>query len=264
MGFAYNDPQRLADWKNDIMNMKIIGVLALAAVAFGHGAQASQINLITNGNFDTTTYANNSQFGTGFGGQGVTGWTGGNGYQLYFFNGTATVNSANSQYDSGYNTGSEKFYTMPGSPTGGSGNFVALDGDQTNGIQGSISQTLMNLTIGATYTVTFDWATGQLQSRSGATTDNVNVSFGNQSFTTQTVSDASASSTPWLQQSFLYTATSATETLTFLAQGTPTGLPPMVALDGISVVQTPEPASIAVMGSGLVLLGYFYRRRRAA
>src|ERR1700690_2709559 len=99
---------------------------------------------------------------------------------------------------------------MPGSPTGRTGNFVALDGDQTSGIQGSISQTISGLTLGATYTVTFDWATGQLQSRSGATTDNVNVSFGNQNFTTQTVNDASGGSTPWLQQSFLYTATSTT------------------------------------------------------
>jgi hypothetical protein len=246
------------------MNIKVLaGLLALATAAFGQAAQAGQINLVTNGNFDQSSYANNSQFGTGYGGQGVTGWTGGNGYQLYFFNGTASVNSADSQFDNGYNTGSEKFYTMPGSPTGGSGNFVALDGDQTSGIQGSISQTISGLTLGATYTVTFDWATGQLQSRSGATTDNVKVSFGGQSYTTQTISNASGSSTPWLQQSFLYTATSTTETLTFLAQGTPTGLPPMVALDGISVVQTPEPASIAVMGSGLMLLGYFYRRRRA-
>ncbi len=245
------------------MKMKIIaGAFALAAVAFGHAARADQINLVTNGNFDQSSYSYNNQFGTGFGGQGVTGWTGGNGYQLYFFNGTASVNSANAQFDNGYNTGAEKFYTMPGSPTGGSGNFVALDGDQTSGIQGSISQTITGLTVGATYTVTFDWATGQLQSRSGATTDNVNVTFGGQSFTTQTISNASQSSTPWLQQSFLYTATSATETLTFLAQGTPTGLPPMVALDGISVVATPEPASIAIMGSGLALLGFFYRRHR--
>jgi hypothetical protein len=192
----------------------------------------------------------------------VTGWTGGTGYQLYFVNGTATVNSANSQYDNGYNTGLEKFYTIPGSPTGGSGNFVALDGDPTVGGGGSISQTISGLTIGASYTVTFDWATGQLQSRSGATTDNVNVTLGGQSFTTQTVSNASQSSTPWLQQSFVYTATSASETLTFLAQGTPVGLPPMVALDGISVVATPEPASIALMGSGLALLAFFYRRRQ--
>jgi hypothetical protein len=247
---------------NRLMNMKIIaGALALAAIAFGH-AQADQINLVTNGNFDQSSYVHNSQFGTGYGGQGVTGWSGGTGYQLYFVNGTATINSADSQFDNGYNNGSEKFYTMPGSPTGGSGNFVALDGDQTSGIQGSISQTLSGLTVGANYVVTFDWATGQLQSRTGATTDNVKVTLGGQSFTTQTVNNASQGSTPWLQQSFLYTATSATETLTFLAQGTPTGLPPMVALDGISVVAAPEPASIAVMGSGLILLGFFYRRQR--
>ena len=246
------------------MKMKIAAAaIAFAAFAFGQ-ARADQINLVTNGNFDQSSYSYNNQFGAGYGGQGVTGWTGGNGYQLYFFNGTATVDSANSQYDNGYNTGSEKFYTMPGSPTGGSGNFVALDGDQTNGIQGSISQTISGLTVGANYVLTFDWATGQLQSRTGATTENVKVIFGNQSFTTQTLNTASQGSDPWLQQTVLFTASSATETLTFLAQGTPTGLPPMVALDGISVVAAPEPASIAVMGSGLLLLGYFYRRRRQA
>jgi hypothetical protein len=35
----------------------------------------------------------------------------------------------------------------------------------------------------------------------------------------------------------------------------------MVALDGISVVQTPEPASLTIMATGLALLGFFYRRR---
>ena len=78
------------------------------------------------------------------------------------------------------------------------------------------------------------------------------------------VSDASQGSTPWLQQSFLYTATSTTETLTFLAQGTPTGLPPMVALDGISLTAAPEPASIALFGVGLGVLAFLRRRYRAA
>jgi len=240
--------------------MKIkIAAAVIAFAAFGQ-ARADTINLVTNGNFEQSGYSYNNQFGTGYGGQGVTGWTGGNGYQLYFFNGTASVNSANSQYDSGYNTGSEKFYTMPPSISGG--NFVALDGDQTNGIQGSISQTIGGLTAGTQYLVSFNWATGQLQSRSGATTNNIKVSFGNQSFTTQTINTPSQGSTAWLTQSFLFTATSASQVLTFLAQGTPTGLPPMVALDGISLVAAPEPASLAVMSSGLILLGFFYRRRQ--
>jgi len=242
--------------------MKIkIAAAAIAFAAFALGqARADTINLVTNGNFETTTYSHNNQFGTGYGGQGVTGWTGGNGYQLYFFAGTGSTNSADSQYDSGYNTGSEKFYTMPPSISGG--NYIGLDGDQTNGIQGSISQTIGGLTAGTQYLVSFNWATGQLQSRSGATTNNIKVTFGNQSFTTQTINTPSQGSTAWLTQSFLFTATSASQVLTFLAQGTPTGLPPMVALDGISLVAAPEPASLAVMVSGLAVLGFFHRRRQ--
>jgi hypothetical protein len=240
------------------MNIKIIAA-ALIVLACG---QAAKADLITNGYFDQSTFKNSSQFGTGYGGQGVTGWTGGGGYQLYFIAGTATTNSAASQYDTGYNNGSEKLWSMAASPTGGSGNFIALDGDPSVGGGGSISQTMTGLTIGTDYTVTFDWATGQLQSRSGATTDKVQVTLGNESFTTAVVSDASQSSTPWLQQSFTYEATSTTETLSFLAQGTPSGLPPMVALDGVSMVGVPEPASFALMGAGLVLLGLVYRRRQ--
>ena len=248
------------------MNYKILTatVVAIGALALGQTGQATQLNLVTNGNFDTTTYTHNNQFGTPYGGQGVTGWTGGGGYEIYFFAGTASTNSADSQYDSGYNTGSEKFYTMPASISGGNGNFVALDGDSAVGGGGVISQTINGLTIGSSYLLSFDWATGQLQSRSGATTDNIKVTLGNQTFTTQTIADASQSSTPWLTQTFLYTATATSETLTFLAQGTPSGLPPMVALDGISLVAAPEPTSIAMFGTALAVLGFFYRRQRRA
>jgi hypothetical protein len=248
------------------MKLKILaGAAALVVLAFGQMANAAALNLVTNGNFDSSSYTNNNQFGTPYGGQGVTGWTGGSGYQIYFFAGTATTGSANSQYDNGYGTGSEMFYTVPASQLpNATGNFVGLDGDPNVGNGGSISQTLTGLTIGSNYLLTFSWFTGQLQSRSGATTDNIAATLGNQTFTTQTVSDPSQSSTPWLTQTFLYRATATTETLTFLAQGTPSGLPPMVGLDGVSVVAAPEPASIALFGTAVAALGFFYRRRRAA
>jgi hypothetical protein len=241
------------------MNIVAATLIALATLAFGQ-ARADAINLVTNGNFETSSYAHNNQFGTGYGGQGISGWTGGNGYQLYFVGDTGATNSADSQYDSGYNTGAEKFYTMPNSISGG--NYVGLDGDQTNGIQGSISQTVTGLTAGAYYSLSFSWATGQLQSRTGATTNSIQVSFGNQTFTTPVISTPSQGSTPWLTQTVLFKATGTSQVLSFLSAGTPAGLPPMVALDGVSLVAAPEPASLAVMSTGLVLLGFFYRRRQ--
>lgn len=247
------------------MNTKLIfAAAAFAGLMLGQAAKADSINLVTNGNFDQTTYTHNNQFGSPYGGQGVTGWTGGSGYQLYFFGGKAASDSADSQYDSGYDTGAEKFYTVGGgSPTGGTGNFVALDGDASVGGGGSISQTINGLTIGTQYQVSFTWGAGQLQSRSGATVQDVLVSLGGQSFATSSVNVASQGFSGWLTQTFTYTATASSETLTFLGQGSPTGLPPIVALDGISMTAVPEPASIAMFIVGLGALGFFYRRRRA-
>ena len=61
-----------------------------------------------------------------------------------------------------------------------------------------------------------------------------------------------------------YTATAAHEALTFLSIGTPTGYPPIATLDGVSLTQVPEPASLAVLGAGIGLLGLVMMRRRNA
>ncbi len=243
------------------MKLKIVtAAVALFVAAFGQAAHAGQINLVTNGGFESSSYTTNNQFGTGYGGQGVTGWTGGSGYQLYFVGNTGATDSANSQYDSGYDTGLEKFYTIPGSPAGG--NYVALDGDASVGGGGSISQTINGLTAGQQYQVSFTWGAGQLQSRSGATVQDMMVSLGSQSFTTSSINVASGGFSGWMTQTFTFTATGASEALTFLAQGTPTGLPPIAALDGVSLVAVPEPGSIALFAAGLGLMGFFYHRRR--
>ncbi|WP_372785115.1 PEPxxWA-CTERM sorting domain-containing protein [Phenylobacterium sp.] len=238
------------------MRMKLLSSVALAAsmaLAIGSVAHAST-NLITNGSFSSSTYAagTNDQFGTGFGGQGVTGWTGGSGYQLY--EGTSPQTPASSQYGGG-----ERFYDSfnAASPDGGA--FVAIDGDAD--VRGSISQTLNNLEIGKVYTLTFDWAAGQLANRSGATTEQFAVTFGGQTINTAVLNIASGGFSGWQTATMFFTATQATQTLTFLSIGTPNGLPPMAALDGVSLT-VPEPATWAMMLVGFGGIGAMIRRRR--
>ena len=59
-----------------------------------------------------------------------------------------------------------------------------------------------------------------------------------------------------------FTPTATTQTLTFLSIGTPDGLPPMAALDGVSLT-VPEPATWAMMLLGFGGMGATLRRRRA-
>jgi PEP-CTERM motif len=231
-------------------------VTAMVLSSLGSAAYAAPVSLVTNGDFTASTYTSNSQFGSGSSqqGQGVTGWTGNNGYDLYFTSAAAasTVNAAG-QYSY---TGKEKLYgPVANSPTGGA--FVALDGDSA--LTSTISQSISGLTVGSQYKLDFDWGAAQAQSRSGATTESFAVSLGNQTFTTKSVANPSRSFTGWMHQTFTYTATSATEALTFLSVGTPTGLPPIATLDGVSLVAVPEPASLALLSFGL--LGVYAVRR---
>jgi hypothetical protein len=238
------------------MRSKILSSVALAAsmaLAIGSAAHAGT-NVLTNGSFENSDYTSNNQFGTGYGGQGVTGWTGGDGYQLYFFGGTQATTSANSQYATGYEYFHPSFNTL----SSDGGNFVALDGDSD--VYGSISQNLTGLEVGKTYTLTFDWAAGQLYNRSGDITEQLKVSFGDEAQYTSILPVASGGFSGWNTVTMYFTPTQSDQTLTFLSLGAPNGLPPMAALDGVSLT-VPEPATWAMMLIGFGGLGAMIRRR---
>lgn len=173
------------------------------------------------------------------------------------------------------------FALAPGvsaSPDGG--NFLAVDGDP--GYNLAIYQTFTNLTVGAKYVVGFYQAASQQLNFTGSTTETWQVSFtpgdpasGGTAVPTGTVTLGTTSLdgtmmnnpqqgfVPWNYQTLTFTATSATDTLSFLAQGTPTsGAPPVVLIDGISLTQTPEPATLGFVGLGIFGLAVVRRAQK--
>ncbi len=143
------------------------------------------------------------------------------------------------------------------SPTGG--NFVGADGNYQ---VGAITQTINGLTAGQNYTLKFDWAAAQQQGFDGPTTEKWTATLGAQSFTTPTFKDGNHAWSGWMSQTFTYTATSASEVLSFLAGGSPNGEPPFSLLDSVSLTAVPEPAGWAVLASGMLAVGALRLRRR--
>lgn len=243
----------------------IVGLWALVTLV-SLPAQAA-VNLVVNGGFEAETINNvagsvSSEFGNRYnnGSVQLTGWTT-NGYSLVFTPNTADTSGAATEFGTlqlwGPNSGSANGLTGT-SPTGG--NFVASDGAYGTA---PITQTIGGLTVGAQYQLSFYWAAAQQKGWDGTTTENWTVSFGNQSYTTATVTNASHGFVPWQQQVYSFTASAVSQTLSFLAAGTPSGTPPFSLLDGVVLTAAPEPASWLLMLVGLGGLGVLMRRRVA-
>ena len=151
------------------------------------------------------------------------------------------------------------------SPDGG--NYVAIDG--SSDFASPLTQTLTGLVVGQSYDITFYQASTQQFGFDGATTERWSVSLGNQSRLSTLMSTPNHGYVGWMRQTLNFTAQNVSDTLTFLAVGTPNGVPPFVLLDGVSIKETPpsptpEPGTWVMMAAGGVLVTLGRKRRTGA
>jgi hypothetical protein len=255
----------------------LLPVCGLIAVA----PAGATINLVQNGNFEQTTLAGSNGFGDRYSSNQVTDWTSA-GYSFVFASGQADTVGAEGERGHVWLWGPDYVYGngrsdngMPDSSPAG-GNFIAADGAYEGA---PISQLINGLQVGQSYSLSFYWAAAQQMGYNGSSQQNWTVSLGDQTFQTATVTNVSHGFVPWQQTSFTFTPTSTSEILSFLAGGTPAGVPPFTLLDGVSLTQivqsgghrnsfglsieaVPESATWAMMIVGFGAIGTALRRHR--
>ncbi|WP_415643579.1 PEPxxWA-CTERM sorting domain-containing protein [Sphingomonas antarctica] len=246
---------------------------ATAFVAVTAPANAA-VNLVTNGSFEQSSFSVNSNYaGFEFSVQSgnstaVTGWsaTGPDANEQginFYYNDVASATTKTI-----FNRYGDQNAKLATSFTGSSpdgGNFVGFDsdhvGDGAGAYNANFGQVITGLDTSKTYTLKFYWAATQLQNRHGPTTDRYIYSLGGDTRTTATFALPDQGFVGWKTVYAKFSPTSSTETLNFMAFGTPAGLPPFVLLDGVSL-SVPEPAQWALMLLGFGAMGMASRRRR--
>lgn len=282
----------------------LTALAAMTAGALGQPLMAA--NILVNGDFEIISVDRSSIFGdeptpASWGGtdvnrpvdnirQEVLGWNTA-GFNFVMKPGTIDTTGGVSPFAGnftvwGSNNGGSAVITT--SPTGG--NFVAADAAYR---VAPIFQELTDLVVGATYTLTFNWAAAQANpfgDGGDPTTEGWTVCFGTcdvhlaapedinpgdtyflngEVHSTATVTTPNKGFTPWMSETMTFTATSDTQKLSLLAYGTPLGQPPFSLIDSLNLdgplqgtPPLPEPTTWMMLVLGFGVVGGVMRTRR--
>lgn len=259
-----------ATQKRFVAALPVIMALALSASPAGAVIDPAH-EFIVNGGFEQTT----NGLGQLRRNTNVVGWTsqkdGSNNYGYTYVLNTSTASTTGSPGEStlelwgpgnGVNNG------LTASPTGG--NFIGSDGAYH---VGKLTQEISGLIIGQSYQLTFNFAGAQEYNYNGASTDSWYYGFETMNLDRQTavLNNVNHGFTGWQTQTYNFVASQTSDTLYFLAQGTPSGQPPFSLLDSVSLVgaygtvsAAPEASTWAMMMLGFGIIGMSLRGHRRA